>query len=518
MSNKTIEMFKIRQLLRLYASGRGTKYISQSTGLARNTVKKYLLVFVQLRITMEELNEMSDAQMSKIFFVKDVVPVANKRLVDLEVLLPSLASMLKKRGVTKQMIYAKYVLSCPDGYKSSAFLERLNTFMNVGKGSMKMEHKAGDKMFVDYTGKKLQVVDKLTGEIKDVEVFVAILGCSQLTFVMAMESQQKEDFIMGCEQALHFYGGVPQAIVPDNLRSAVTKASKYEAQLNNDFAAFAEHYHTFGFPTRAYKPKDKALVEGAVKIIYTTIFSKIDQQVYYSIVDLNTDILLHLQVHNGSLLTGQKYSRRQQFEELEKQTLQPLNPYLFELMTTQLSTVNKYGHVLLSVDKRYYSVPFKLIGKRLKIKYSSKQLSVYDEIEIVAVHDRFYGKGQKYITVQDHLASQHKYLSEWNPQKFMAMATAIDIVVANYIAKILSREMYPEQSYKSCSGVLNLAKRVGKERIINACKRADSYGLYNYGIIDQILRSKADYIAFEDDLANPSMPSHENIRGQNYYE
>jgi transposase len=518
MSNKTIEMFKIRQLLRLYASGRGTKYISQSTGLARNTVKKYLLVFVQLRITMEELNEMSDAQMSKIFFVKDVVPVANKRLVDLEVLLPSLASMLKKRGVTKQMIYAKYVLSCPDGYKSSAFLERLNTFMNVGKGSMKMEHKAGDKMFVDYTGKKLQVVDKLTGEIKDVEVFVAILGCSQLTFVMAMESQQKEDFIMGCEQALHFYGGVPQAIVPDNLRSAVTKASKYEAQLNNDFAAFAEHYHTFGFPTRAYKPKDKALVEGAVKIIYTTIFSKIDQQVYYTIVDLNTAILLHLQVHNESLLTGQSYSRRQQFEELEKQTLQPLNPYLFELMTTQLSTVNKYGHVLLSVDKRYYSVPFKLIGKRLKIKYSSKQLSVYDEIEIVAVHDRFYGKGQKYITVQDHLASQHKYLSEWNPQKFMAMATAIDIVVANYIAKILSREMYPEQSYKSCSGVLNLAKRVGKERIINACKRADSYSLYNYGIIDQILRSKADYIAFEDDLANPSMPSHENIRGQNYYE
>jgi transposase len=293
MSNKTIEMFKIRQLLRLYASGRGTKYISQSTGLARNTVKKYLLVFVQLRITMEELNEMSDAQMSKIFFVKDVVPVANKRLVDLEVLLPSLASMLKKRGVTKQMIYAKYVLSCPDGYKSSAFLERLNTFMNVGKGSMKMEHKAGDKMFVDYTGKKLQVVDKLTGEIKDVEVFVAILGCSQLTFVMAMESQQKEDFIMGCEQALHFYGGVPQAIVPDNLRSAVTKASKYEAQLNNDFAAFAEHYHTFGFPTRAYKPKDKALVEGAVKIIYTTVnTSQTDPSSPFQIDPSKTDVAL----------------------------------------------------------------------------------------------------------------------------------------------------------------------------------------------------------------------------------
>jgi transposase len=519
MSNKTIEMFTIRQVLRLYASGRGTKYISQSTGVARNTVKKYLYRYVQLKITLEELYRMSDAQMSKAFLVKQSVAIPDKRVTDLEALLPSLVIMLKKRGVTKQMVYEKYIASCPDGYKSSAFRERLNAFTHQGKGSMRMEHKAGDKMFVDYTGKKLQVVDKLSGEITDVEVFVAILGCSQLTFVMAMASQRKEDFIMGCEQALHFYGGVPQAIVPDNLKSAVTKASKYEAQLNDNFAAFAEHYHTFGFPTRTYKPKDKALVEGAVKIIYTTIFSKIDSKVYHSLDDLNIDILQYLQVHNSSLLTGQKYSRLQQFEELERQTLQPLNPYPFELMGVQLSTVNKYGHVLLSVDKRYYSVPFKLIGKRLKIKYSTRKLSVYDDIEIVAVHDRFSGKGHKYITIQDHLASQHKYLSEWNPQKFMEMATAIDEVVVNYISKILSREMYPEQSYKSCSGVLNLAKRVGKQRLINACRRADGYGLYNYGIIDQILRSKADNIAFEDDEpTNPYIPLHENIRGQDYYE
>ena len=518
MSNKTIEMFTIRQILRLYATGKGTKYISQSTGVARNTVKKYLHRYIELRVTMEQVDKMSDAQLSKAFLVKQSVAIPNKRLIDLEANLPMLASMLKKRGVTKQMAYATYVLLCPDGYKSSAFLERLNAFMHIGKGSMRMEHKAGDKMFVDYTGKKLHVVDKLSGEVTDVEVFVAILGCSQLTFVMAVASQQKEDFIMCCEKALHFYGGVPQAIVPDNLKSAVTKASKYEAQLNDNFAAFAEHYQTFGFPTRTYKPKDKALVEGAVKIIYTTIFSKIDQKIYHSLDDMNIDILQYLQVHNSNLLTGQSYSRMQQFEEHEKQTLQPLNPYPFELMSVQLSTVNKYGHVLLSVDKRYYSVPFKLIGKRLKIKYSTRILSVYDDHEVVAVHDRFFGKGQKYITIQDHLASQHKYLSEWNPQKFMAMASAIDEVVANYIAKILAREMYPEQSYKSCSGVLSFANRVGKQRLINACKRADSYNLYNYGIIDQILRSKADYIAFEDDLPNPDMPLHGNIRGQNYYQ
>jgi len=518
MSNKTIEMFTIRQILRLYASGKGTKYISQSTGVARNTVKKYLYRYVLSEKTIEQIEAMSDAQMSGLFLIKGRMEVVNKRLSDIEPLLPLYAAMLKKRGVTKGMVHAKYLLEYPDGYRSSSFLEKINQFMQVGKPSMKMTHKAGDKLFVDFTGQKLQLVDALTGEINEIEVFVAILGCSQLTFVMAVRSQCKEDFILGCERALHFFGGVPQAIVPDNLKSAVTKASKYEAQLNDNFAAFAEHYHTFGFPTRTYKPKDKALVEGAVKIIYKTIFSKIDQNVYHTLEQINQDILIHLEVHNSAKLTGENYSRRQQFTELEAQTLQPLNPYLFELMTTQLSTVNKYGHVLLSVDKRYYSVPFKLIGKRLKIKYSSTKIEVYEQDEVVAVHDRFFGKGLKYITIQDHLATQHKYLAEWNPQKFMATASSIGEAVAQYIAKILAREMYPEQSYKSCSGVLSFAKRVGNARLINACKRADGFGIYNYGIIDQILRSKADAIPFEDEIPNSVMPLHENIRGQDYYE
>ncbi len=518
MSNKTIEMFTIRQILRLYASGKGTKYISQSTGVARNTVKKYLYRYVLSEKTIDQIEAMSDAQMSRLFLIKARIEVTNKRLSDLEPLLPLFAAMLKKRGVTKGMVHAKYLLQCPDGYKSSAFLEKINRFMQVGKPSMKMTHKAGDKLFVDFTGQKLQLVDEITGEVSELEVFVAILGCSQLTFVMAVHSQCKEDFILGCERALHFFGGVPQAIVPDNLKSAVTKASKYEAQLNDNFAAFAEHYHTFGFPTRTYKPKDKALVEGAVKIIYTTIFSKIDQNVYHKLEAINTDILFHLEAHNNTKLTGENHSRRQQFAELEQQALQPLNPYLFELMTTQLSTVNKYGHVLLSADKRYYSVPYKLIGKRLKIKYTTTRLEVYDDSEVVAVHDRFIGKGLKYITIQDHLATQHKYLAEWNPQKFMATASSIGEAVAQYIAKILAREMYPEQSYKSCSGVLSFAKRVGNVRLINACKRADSFGIYNYGIIDQILRSKADAIPFEDEIPNPVMPLHENIRGQDYYE
>jgi transposase len=518
MSNKTIEMFTIRQILRLYASGKGTKSISQSTGIARNTIKKYLYRYVLSERTMAQIEKMSDAEMSRLFLIKEPIKVINKRVSDLEPMLSEYAAMLKKRGVTKANVFEVYAAKYPDGFKSSAFIVRLNHYMQLSKPSLKMTHIAGDKMFVDFTGEKLHLVDATTGEIIDLEVFVAILGCSQLTFVMAVHSQCKEDFILGCERALHFFGGVPQAIVPDNLKSAVTKASKYEAQLNDTFAAFAEHYHTFGYPTRTYRPKDKALVEGAVKISYTTIFSKIDQKVYHQLDEINKDILMHLEVHNNAKLTGENYSRMQQFIAIEKQTLKPLNPYLFEPTTVQLSTVNKYGHVMLSVDKRYYSVPYKLIGKRLKIKYTTTQLHVYDEHEIVAVHNRYMGKELKYITTQDHLASHHKYATDWNPQKFMTTANEIGAGVAQYIAKILAREVYPEQSYRSCSGVLNFAKRVGNTRLVNACKRADSYGIYNYGIIDQILRSKADAIQIEDEIPTTEMPSHENVRGADYYE
>lgn len=518
MPNKTIEMVTIRQLLRLYFSGKGTKSISQTTGVARATIKKYLRRYVELRLTLEDLEKMSDLQLSKAFLVPDKVLLPNRRLTDLEPLLPNLSKMLKKRGTTKAMVYECYRKECPDGYKSSSFIEKLNSYMNIGKSSMKMHHQAGDKLFVDYTGKKLHLVDKQTGEVKAVEVFVAILGCSQLIFVMAVETQRKEDFLMACEKALHFYGGVPLAIVPDNLKSAVTKASRYEAVLNEHFAGFAEHYQTVGFPTRAYKPKDKALVEGAVKIIYTSIFTKIDEQIYHSLEDLNRAILVHLQVLNDRLLTGEKYSRQQQFDELEKHTLKPLNPYPYEMMHTGLVTVNKYGHVLLSADKRYYSVPYQLIGKRLKIKYSSTKVELYDGMEVVALHTRSSGKAGRYITQHDHLASNHKYLSEWNPQSFMDKATAIDEVVANYISKVLAKAKYPEQSYKSCNGILNLGKRLGYDRLIKACKRADSYGRYDLYILQDILHRNIDSIDFDEQPPSSSVPVHENIRGQNYYQ
>lgn len=408
MSNKPIEMFKIRQVLRLYADGRGSKFISKTTGIARNTIKKYLLLFVELRLTIEQVEAMNDKQLATAFLIEKPKATSN-RSQELESMLPELVTRLKKRGVTKGMLYKYYVSQTTAGFKHSAFLVRINAFMGMSKPSMRVPHKVGDKLFIDFTGKKLQVVDKQNGEVKDVEVFVAILGCSQLTYVTAVPSQKKEDFILACERALHFYGGVPEVIVPDNLKSAVTKAGRYESELYTHFAAFAAHYNTYVFPARVYKPKDKALVEGAVKIIYTTIFTKIDEKVYTDLETLNEDILIYLEAHNNNLLTGCDYSRMQQFELLEKNVLKPLNKYLYDPMTTKTATVGKTGYV--TADYRYYSVPYKFIGKKVLLMYNRTKVEVYYAHEVIAVHVRSFEK-DKYIQNEDHLASWHRYPTE----------------------------------------------------------------------------------------------------------
>ena len=408
MSNKPIEMFKIRQVLRLYADGRGSKFISKTTGIARNTIKKYLLLFVELRLTIEQVEAMNDKQLATAFLIEKPKATSN-RSQELESMLPELVTRLKKRGVTKGMLYKYYVSQTTAGFKHSAFLVRINAFMGMSKPSMRVPHKVGGKLFIDFTGKKLQVVDKQNGEVKDVEVFVAILGCSQLTYVTAVPSQKKEDFILACERALHFYGGVPEVIVPDNLKSAVTKAGRYESELNTHFAAFAAHYNTYVFPARVYKPKDKALVEGAVKIIYTTIFTKIDEKVYTDLETLNEDILIYLEAHNNNLLTGCDYSRMQQFELLEKNVLKPLNKYLYDPMTTKTATVGKTGYV--TADYRYYSVPYKFIGKKVLLMYNRTKVEVYYAHEVIAVHVRSFEK-DKYIQNEDHLASWHRYPTE----------------------------------------------------------------------------------------------------------
>src|SRR5690606_3126566 len=246
---------------------------------------------------------------------------------------------------------------------------------------MHLDHKAGDKVYIDFAGKKLQIVDTDSAELRDMEVFVAILGASQLTYVEAVAGQGKEDLIGACENALHYFGGVPSAIVPDNLKAAVTRSNRYEPTLNETFADFAEHYQTSVLPARAHRPRDKALVEGAVKIIYTRIYAPLRKNTYHSLEELNTAIWECLEHHNDGPLKGRNYSRRLQFEEVERETLGPLPVARYEFKKLHYATVMKNGHICLGADRHYYSVPYRFIGRKAKMLYSRHRVEVFYHYE-----------------------------------------------------------------------------------------------------------------------------------------
>jgi transposase len=515
MANKSINMLKLRQILRYYTQGTSKKQISAITGIARNTVKRYISRFISLYITYEDIVSLSDHELEKLFMEPNP-KLPDERFDRLQQLLPDIEKQMSRKGVTLLQLWGQYAGANKPAYQYTQFKKYYHFYNNRVSPVMHMEHKAGDKMYIDFAGDKLSIVDKDSGEIKEVEVFAAILGCSQLTYVEAVMSQRKEDLISACQNALHYFGGVPAAIVPDNLRSAVTKSSKYEPLINESFADFAEHYGTVVLPARAYRPKDKALVEGIVKIIYSRIYPFVQQQIYYTLDTLNTAILQSLELHNTSAFKGRDYSRRQQFEELEKHTLKSLPQFRYECKQQLLVTVMKNGHVCLGADKHYYSVPYRFIGKKVKLLYTSSQVEVFYKYERIAIHKRAYLK-YHYTTSNEHLASAHRYLSEWTPEKFIEEATLIHTDVATYIIAVIEHKQHPEQAYKSCSGILSLQKKVGNERLANACRRAGSFGIYNYPIVVQILEKKLDQIS-EDDKEELPMPEHHNIRGEDYYQ
>ncbi|UKT64306.1 IS21 family transposase [Pedobacter mucosus] len=508
-------MSKIRQILRMYSQGRSKLSIATQVGVSRNTAKRYFSAFDSGGCTFEQINALNDKELED-FFGKSRERAPDSRLLTLQRCFPGIDKELKRTGVTRVMLWEAYLKEFPNGFHYTQFCFYYNQWKSRVNPVMHLDHKAGDKLFVDFAGQKLSIVDQETGEVIDVEVFVAILGASQLTYVEAVLTQQKEDFISACENTFHYISGVSAAIVPDNLKAAVTKSNKYEPTLNETFADFADHYGTTILPARAYRPRDKALVEGAVKIAYSRIYAPLRKHVFHSLTELNAAILVALEVHNSQPLKGRNYSRRLQFEEIEREALNPLPVLKYEFKKQHHATVMKNGHVNLGPDKHYYSVPFRFIGKKVKILYSRSNVEIFYHYERIAMHKRIKSP-YSYTTDKDHMATTHKFVTDWTPDRFLEWASSIDEDVRLYILKILDRKQHPEQAYKSCVGILSFAKKAGNQRLINACRRALGFGIYSYKTIQTILERNLDQYEeslFADELP---MPSHDNIRGGDYY-
>lgn len=516
MGAKPIDMSKLRKVLKLHVQGKSKLFISSYLNLSRNTVKKYIRQFVSLKFTFEELDSLDDLKLEELF-LKPQEEELTPRLRALYDFFPYADKELKKTGVTRQLLWQEYKTRHPDGFQRAQFCEhytRWSKRVNI-QPVMHMVHKAGDKLFVDYAGQTLELVDRHSGEIVPVQFFVAILGASQLTYAEASMSQKKEDFITSVENALYYFGGVPAAIVPDNLKSAVIQSNRYEPTVNETFLDFAEHYGTTVLPARAYKPRDKALVEGAVKILYTRIYSLLREQTFFDLPSLNNAIREGLEKHNKTAFSGKPYSRLDLFEELEEDQLTALPQQRYELKQQAVVTVMQNGHVLLGEDKHYYSVPYLYIRKKVKLIYGSRSVEVYYKYNRIAVHQRIKSP-YNYTTLKEHLASTHRFVTDWTPQRFIDWGASIHQDVQQMIIHILDKKQHPEQAYKSCMGVLSLAKKVGKERLIKACSRALEYGIYNYMIVQNILEKGLDTL--EHEQTEEDMPDHGNIRGKEYYQ
>ena len=515
MSNRPIMILTLKQIIRLKAQGISNRQVAKSLNITRKTVNKYVKRIEQLNLNYQDLLLYDEGRLDKLFQKPNSLSVEGDRKAILWTWMQYIEKELKRVGVTRWNLWAEYKNKHPDGYSYSPFCTEYQKWQNQHGVVMHFEHKAGDKLYVDYTGKKLELVNRQTGEITEVEVLVAVLGASQYTYVEATKSQKKEDFIGALENALHYFQGIPRAIVPDNLKSAVIKANKYEPRLNETFEDFALHYETTILPTRARKPRDKALVEGAVNIVYNRIFSVIRNTLFFGLPELNMAIWELQENYNAINFKGKDHSRKDLFNQIEKKALVPLPVGRYEFKQYAIATVQKSSHVWLLEDKHYYSVHYKYLGQKVNLIYTISSVEIYHKSERIAFHRRSLQE-YKYTTIREHMPSEHNFVSDWNPEKFLSWARGIGEETRTVIEKILLSKQHPEQAYKSCVGILSFAKKVGHERLNNACSRAIHYQSYNYMSIKNILDKALD----KEQIVEHQyiLPLHDNIRGKDYYQ
>lgn len=515
MANHRLPMYQLRRILQLRQQGYSKRRIAAVLTLARTTVEQYLRTVEAHFSDLSQALSWQDDQLHRLFTHRLKEPTAD-RLADLYERFAGFEQRLSQPGVTRYLLWMEYKQAHPQGIQYSQFCDRFRSWQRTQQTVMHLEHKAGEKLFIDFAGKKLAIVDSTSGQLQPVEVFVAVLACSQLTFARAVASQQKGDFLQALADAMAFYGGVPQAIVPDNLKAAVIKANRYEPDLNESIEDFAAHYGTCIYPARSGKPRDKALVEKTIAILYTRVYAPLQERRFYSIKELNEAIAELVEKHNRQLFQGKAYSRRQRFEALEAQSLMPLPIQAYRPKAFRMAKVHPNCHVLLGEDKHYYSVPYRFVGQSVKLIYTAQTVEIYHEHQRIVVYERQLTAYQ-YTTRTEHLPSQQQWMQQWSAEYFLEQARQVGPHTRGALENLLLHRSYPQQAYRSCAGILSLTRKVGSQRLEAACERALAYGAVSYKLIRKILERELDLVSVSSP-SDPSLPTHENIRGAGAYQ
>jgi transposase len=509
-----VSMRQVREILRLRFAGTSRHEIARRTGLAPSTVRETLKRFASTGLVWPLPDEVTDGVLEASLYKNVGTKQGHRRQAE-----PDWAVVhreLKRKHVTLSILWDEYIEQHPEGFRYSRFCDLYRSWEGKLSVTMRQTHAGGEKLFVDYAGDRAPViVDRLTGEVRDAWIFVAVLGASNFTYAEATWTQGLADWIGAHTRALEAIGGVPWLIVPDNTKTAVIKACHYEPSVNRTYSEMAAHYDTAILPARPRKPRDKAKVEVGVLIMERWILGRLRNQRFYSLAELNAAIrALLIRVNDERPIRRLGVTRRQLFEELDQPMLKrlPVEPYVFA--EWRIRRVGIDYHV--DVDRHYYSVPYRFAKDQVEVRLTARTVEVFARGERIAAHLRSSGNGN-HTTVQEHMPSSHRRYADWTIDRIRREAILIGPSAAALCDLILDQRSHPEQGFRACLGIVRLVKPFGADRVEAAAARALDIGARTYGSVRSILDNNLDRHAGPQRSPDGVTILHRNIRGPRYY-
>jgi len=506
---RRLTMRQLRHLLRLSSDGVSVRDISDVLGIARSTVQDSIGRAAAVGLSWPLAADLADDVLEGRLFARAGVKQGQRRRPEPD--WSVIAVEVKKPGVTLSLLWEEYRAVHPDGYAFSRFCDLFRGFERRLTPTMRQIHIAGDKVFVDYSGKKLPIVDRKTGEIREVEIFVGVLGASSYTFAEATWTQTLPDWIGSHVRMFAFFGGVPRLIVPDNLKSGVNKPSFYDPEINRSFGRMAAHYGIGVLPARPKRPKDKAKVEAGVRFAQTCILGRLRNQTFFSLEEANAAIQGAVERINTHVMKRLGQSRRDLFEAMERPALAALPSEDYEFAEWRLARVSTDYHV--EFERYFYSVPHSFIRQQVDVRATSRTIEIFLKGKRIAAHQRRYG-GARFGTNPDHMPSSHRRYAEWSPERFQRWGASIGPQTEGLMIAILSSRPHPEQGFRTCLGVLNLYREIDTQKAEAVSTRAVEIGGLNCKSITALIKT---YKAPRHSDESAAVGEHANLRGPSYF-
>jgi transposase len=513
MSRERLSMRKLSEVLRLrLEQDLSVRQISHSCNLARSTVADYLARARVAGLGWPLAEGMDEEKLEKLLF-----PIARDRSVknrpELDMIY--IRNEMRRKHVTLQLLWEEYRGHTAEGYSYSQYCQLYRNWLGKQAVSMRQEHRAGEKLFIDYAGDTIPIYDQLSGEIRHAHLFVAVLGCSNYTYAEAMLNEQLAEWIEGQVHAFEFFGGVPDVVVPDNPKALVTSPCWYDPDINLTYQELAEHYGFAVLPARARKPRDKAKVESGVLVAERWILAALRHQKFFSLGELNDAIKVFLKRLNEHPFKKLPGNRKDVFEKMECAALKPLPAQRYEMAWWKRVSVNIDYHV--DVDGHYYSVPYGLIRQQIMARYTRTSVELFHKSRRVAVHARSHQKGH-HTTIMEHRPPAHQKFLDWTPERLTSWAGTIGPNCEAAAKYLLSSRKIPEHAYRPCLGLIRLSRRYGNARVDRACYRAIRLNIVGYRHIESILKTGRDQMPLAEESKDTPVVVHNNLRGAQYYQ